>query len=141
LYLMPKMLEPPADCRTVTWILSELARRLGLDDFYPWATDEGPLDANLDHPSTGHATIAALRAEGGIRALRISHVAHPDLVFPTPSGKIELVSQRARELGLPELPVYEAPPRSSYPLAFRQGRTPADTTTARSEEHTSELQS
>ena len=123
LYLMPKMLEPPADCRTVTWILSELARRLGLDDFYPWATDEGPLDAILDHPSTGHATIAALRAEGGIRALRISHVAHPDLVFPTPSGKIELVSQRARELGLPELPVYEAPPRSSYPLAFRQGRT------------------
>src|SRR5213076_2584958 len=75
------------------------------------------------HPSTGHATIAALRAEGGIRALRISHVAHPDLVFPTPSGKIELVSQRARELGLPELPVYEAPPRSAYPLAFRQGRT------------------
>jgi len=31
---------------------------------------QGPLDAILDHPATGHATVAALRAEGGI-------VAHP----------------------------------------------------------------
>ena len=30
----------------------------------------------------------------------------------TPSGRIELVSRQARELGLPELPVYE-PPRES----------------------------
>jgi len=123
LYLMPKVLEPPGECRPVTWVLGELARRLGVADFYPWADDSGALDAVLDHESTGHATVAALRADGGIRALRISHVAHPDLVFPTPSGKIEFVSQRARELGLPDLPVYEALPRSSFPLALRQGRT------------------
>ena len=51
--------------------------------------------------------MAALRAEGGIRALKISHVAHPDLRFPTPSGKIELYSERAKGLGLPPLPVHE----------------------------------
>ena len=66
-------------------------------DFYPWANDEGPIDAILDHPATGHATVAALRAEGGIRALNVSHVAHPDLRFPTPSGKIELYSERAKD--------------------------------------------
>jgi anaerobic selenocysteine-containing dehydrogenase len=123
LYLMPKILEPPGETRPAAWILRELARRLGLDDFHPWATEEGPLDAILDHPSTGRATVAALRAEDGIRALRISDVAHPDLRFPTPSGKVEFYSERARALGLPPLPVYEAPPASDYPLAFRQGRT------------------
>src|SRR5262249_39360858 len=63
------------------------------------------------------------RAEGGIRALRISHVGHPDLRFPTPSGKVELYSAEALAMGLPALPTYEAPPASTYPLALRQGRT------------------
>jgi anaerobic selenocysteine-containing dehydrogenase len=123
LYLMPRVLEPPGEARSVVWILKALAARLGLDDFFPWATEEGPLDAILDHPSTGHATVAALRAEDGIRALDVGHVAHPDLVFPTPSGKIEFVSARAAALGLPDLPVYEPLPASSHPLALRQGRT------------------
>src|SRR4029077_14211861 len=77
----------------------------------------------LDHPATGHATVAALVAEGGMRALRISHVAHPDLKFPTPSGKLELYSERAAALGLPPLPVYEPAGDSPYPLTMGQGRT------------------
>ena len=123
LYLMPKVLEPPGEARSNTWILKALARRLGLADFFPWASDEGPIDAILDHPSTGHATVAALRAEDGMRALRISHVAYPDRAFDTPSGKVEFSSERARAFGLPPLPVHEDLPASAYPLIFRQGRT------------------
>jgi anaerobic selenocysteine-containing dehydrogenase len=124
LYLMPKVFDPAGEARSLTWTLRELARRLDLADVFPWETDEGPLDALLDHASTDHATVAALRAAGGIRALRISHVAHPDLEFPTPSGKIEFYSERAQSLGLPPLPVYTPPHASgSYPLCFRQGRT------------------
>jgi anaerobic selenocysteine-containing dehydrogenase len=77
----------------------------------------------LDHPSAGHATVAALRAEGGIRARRVSHVAYPDFRFHTPSGKVEFYSERAKVVGLPPLPVYEPLPASPFPLAFRQGRT------------------
>jgi anaerobic selenocysteine-containing dehydrogenase len=120
---MPKVLEPPGEARPAVWILRQLAGRLGIDDFYPWGDDEGPLDAILAHPATGHATVTALRAEGGIRALRVSHVGHPTHVYPTPSGKVELHSARAAALGLPPLPVYEAPTVSPYPLVFRQGRT------------------
>ena len=123
LYLMPKILDAPGEARSNTWVLRELARRLGVDDFFPWDDDEGPIDAILDHPSTGHATVAKLRAEGGMRALNISHVAYPDLIFDTPSGKVEFVSERARALGLPPLPVHEELPASRYPLTFRQGRT------------------
>jgi len=123
LYLMPKVLEAPGEARPIAWVLRELTRRLGIDDFYPWPDEAGALDAILDHPATGHATVAALAAEGGMRALRISHVAHPDLNFPTPSGKIELYSERAKSLGLPPLPVHEEAAASPYPLTLQQGRT------------------
>ncbi len=123
LYLMPQILDPPGEARSAIWVLKELAKRLGLTDFFPWENDEGPIDAILDHQSTGHATVAALRREGGMRALRISHVAYPDHAFHTPSGKVELYSERARALGLSPLPVHEDLPASPYPLAFRQGRT------------------
>lgn len=123
LYLMPQVFDPPGETRSGTWVLKELARRLGLEDFYPWTSEEGLLDTLLDHPSTGHATVAALRAEGGLRALNISHVAYPDRVFDTPSQKVEFVSERARALGLPALPVHEASSSPLYPLVFQQGRT------------------
>ena len=123
LYLMPRILDPPGEARSAAWILRQLAARLGIADFYPWATDEGPLDAILAHPSTGHATVAALRAEGGIRPLRISPVAHPAHVYATPSGKVEFYSTRAAALGLPPLPVYEPGPAPGTGLALRQGRT------------------
>jgi anaerobic selenocysteine-containing dehydrogenase len=123
LYLMPKILEAPGEARPVSFVLRELARRLGLDDFYPWETDAGPLDAILDHPSTGHATVADLAMEGGMRALNISHVAYPERAFDTPSGKIELYSAQAAAIGLPPLPVHDDLPASVFPLTLRQGRT------------------
>jgi anaerobic selenocysteine-containing dehydrogenase len=123
LYLMPQALEPPGDARSASWVLRELARRLDLDDFFPWASDEGMIDAVLDHPATGHATVAQIRGAGGIHPQNVSHVAYPTLAFDTPSGKVEFVSERAKRHGLPALPVYEPLPSSPYPLEFRQGRT------------------
>src|SRR3989454_9763662 len=124
LYLLDRALEPPGETRALPFILKGLAARLGLPPaFYPWESDEGPIDAILDPPPTGHATVAALRAEGGIRPLAVSHVAYPDLAFDTPSGKVEFYSERAAAVGLPPLPVFDGLPDSPYPLAFRQGRT------------------
>ena len=65
----------------------------------------------------------ALRAAGGIKALQISHVAHPDYRFSTPSGKIEFVSARAAALGLPPLPLYVEASRAPQHVALAQGRT------------------
>jgi len=125
LYLMERALAPPAETRSLHRVLCELAERLGLDDFHPWATEEAMVDAILDHRCTGRATVAALRAQGGMRALDISHVANPSLEFDTPSGKIELYSEQAARLGLPPLPSFAAPVREApgYPLALTQGRT------------------
>ncbi|MBI2361428.1 MAG: molybdopterin oxidoreductase family protein, partial [Deltaproteobacteria bacterium] len=64
--------------------------------------------------------------------LRISPVAHHDLRFRTPSGKVEFYSERSLKWGLPPLPEYREPvetPRSRpemarrFPLVLRPGRT------------------
>jgi anaerobic selenocysteine-containing dehydrogenase len=122
-YLMPQVLPAPGETRSMPWLLRALADRLGLDDFFPWRDDVELVDAMIDVPATRHATVAALTAEGGMRAMDVSHVGHPDLTFPTPSGKLELFSELAVSHGLPGLPVYEAPADSPYPLTLRQGRT------------------
>lgn len=126
LYLMEPALQAAGEAKPATWVMRELAARLGLDGFFPWASDEALLDAILDHPATGHATVSALRAQGGMGELRISHVAHPTLDFDTPSRKIEFYSEEAARLGLPPLPEWTAGDRETsdrYPLTLTQGRT------------------
>jgi anaerobic selenocysteine-containing dehydrogenase len=123
LYLMPQALPPAGEARSAVLVLRELASRLGVEEFFPWASTEGALDALLAHPSTGHATVKSLTARDGIQALRISHVAYADHRFDTPSGKVEFYSERARGLDLPPLPVHEDLPAAPGRLVFRQGRT------------------
>jgi anaerobic selenocysteine-containing dehydrogenase len=123
LYLMEQALSPPGEARSLSQVLQGLAEHLQLDGFFPWDSQEGLIDAVLDHPSTGHATVASLRQEGGIRPFQISHVAYPNRRFPTPSGKVEFFSAQVQALELPPLPVYVAPSSSAYPLTLCQGRT------------------
>ncbi|MEI7444665.1 MAG: molybdopterin-dependent oxidoreductase [Burkholderiales bacterium] len=127
LYLMEPALAPAGECRSASRVMRDLADRLGVHDFFPWASDEALVDAILDHPATGHATVASLRAQGGIGELRISHVANPGLDFDTPSRKIEFLSEEAARLGLSPLPDWQGPAEphadARYPLALTQGRT------------------
>ncbi len=131
-YLMDQAIEPVGQARPLSWILKELSVRLGLRDFFPWPSQEEAVDAILNVPATGHVTGSELRARGGREHLRISPVAHPDLRFPTPSGKVEFYSERSLKWGLPPLPEYREPletPRSRpevarrFPLVLRPGRT------------------
>ncbi len=123
LYLMDQALPPAGEARSMSSIVKSLATRLGIENFYPWPEPDGHIDAVLDHPSTGHATVESLRANGGMTALNISHVAHPDHRYATPSGKLEFYSARAAEHDLPALPTYQPRPVHSYPLELRMGRS------------------
>ena len=130
LYLMEPALPPAGQTRPGAWVLQELARRLGIADFYPWADAAGPIDAILDHPATGHATVAALRAEGGIRALRVSSVGHPDLRVPhaVRKGGALLGARGEPRPGAPAGARGPARPRAS-PSCFARG-APSGTSTA-----------
>src|SRR5438552_10655811 len=102
---MDQALTPRGEARPASWVMNAIATRLGVADFLPGQSTEALLDAVFDHPATGRVTVDELRAEGGVRPLAVSQVAHPDLRFGTPSGHVEFVSRRAPELGLPALPV------------------------------------
>ena len=132
LYLMDQMISARGEARSAVWVMDALAQRLGVEDVFPWKSTDDFLTAMFDHPALGHVTPDVLRAQDGRQSLAVSHVAHPDLKFPTPSHKVEFFSERAAQLGLPSLPVYEPiaedatrqPERAArYPLLFRQGRT------------------
>ena len=122
-YLSDRALPPAGDVRPLFEIYKGLAERLGLEDVYPWVDQEAAIDAVLDHPATGHATVASMRADGGRAELRISHVAHPKFEFNTPSGKIEFRSDRAAAMGLPAMPEPPVLQADEYPLSFAHGRT------------------
>lgn len=123
-YLMDQAIEPQGDTQALSTLLQTLGNTLEVENFFPWQSDEQMIDAVLDHPATGHATVAQMRAEQGNRALLGDGIAHPDLQFPTPSGKLEFYSQTAANLGLPPLPEYQPETtHTDYPLVFRQGRT------------------
>lgn len=133
LYLMERALAPAGETRSLYRVMSELARQLGVADFHPWADEEGMINAVLDHPCTGRATVASLREAGGFMAMNVSHVAYPTAKFDTPSGKVEFESDLARRLGLPALPSFDssaldaggaaAGENPKHPLVLTQGRT------------------
>src|SRR5262245_45201334 len=116
LYLMERALEGEGEARSIHEILRSLANLLELVDFFPWSSVEEALDIILDHSTTGHATVASLRAAGGFLPLQVPQVAYADHNFDSPSGKVELYSSRAAKLGLPALPVHEDGAPSAYPL-------------------------
>jgi anaerobic selenocysteine-containing dehydrogenase len=125
IHLSDRALPAAGETRPVYELYKGLATRLGVADVYPWVDQEAAVNAALDHPATGHATVDTLRENGGRVPLRVSHVAYPTRAFSTPSGKIEFYSERAAKMGLPALPEAPAPDADTQAgdLALAHGRT------------------
>jgi len=121
LNLMEARCRPPADAYR-RWVLARARAASRVADFYPWA-DSRDHRRDPRSPRTGHATVATLRAEGGIRALRVSHVGHPDLVFPHAVGEGGALIG-ARGAFACRAAVHEDLPARALPLVLRQGTDP-----------------
>jgi anaerobic selenocysteine-containing dehydrogenase len=126
--LRQKVLEPPGEVKTENEIYGLLARRLGLPEADVAEQIPGPSDADVEAwlerrlaPFHG-LDLASLRA-GPVLAPGCQEIAFSDLVFRTPSGKIELLSQEAAQRwGVDPLPLCDAPQETlgscPYPLFF-----------------------
>ena len=115
LQLKPKVIEPPGEVRPESDVYRALALRLGFDavavaDVFPDGSDasvERYLERRL--AAVPGVTLAALR-EGPVRVPDRAEVAFADRRFPTPSGRIELVSaEAAARWGLDPVPGYTEP--------------------------------
>jgi anaerobic selenocysteine-containing dehydrogenase len=120
---------PPGECLPTTEIFRRLARKMGLDEQALYDSDEAIGRQILDsgHPSLDGITLETLKARGSIR------LNYPDPFvpfatrFPTPSGRLEFVSDRMAQVGLDPVagytPSYETAQRDTalageYPLAL-----------------------
>ena len=121
---------PAGERRSDWWFWTELARRLGYGEFYPWESEEEAI-ADLLTPSG--ITLADLETHPG----GLYYGDHPEIHsyertgFRTPSGKVELWSNLLAEHGYDPLPTYREPQESplstpelavAYPLILDAGK-------------------
>jgi anaerobic selenocysteine-containing dehydrogenase len=126
--LKRKIIEPPGEVKPESEIYRLLAERFGYScEDLPVGDEEVEawLEKRLE-PFEG-LSLASL-AEGPVVAPGNRDVVFEDRVFPTPSGKIELVSEEAnRRWGIDEVAGYsetiESPAASKYPLWFMTPNT------------------
>ncbi|MCX6543409.1 MAG: molybdopterin-dependent oxidoreductase [Acidobacteria bacterium] len=114
----------PHDQKPNWWIARELARKLGLESYYPWKTIEEYLEFRL---TKAGLSFAELKQNGIIHGAPQPNYFEDGLEpkFPTASGKIEFYSTVLRDKGFDPVPTY-ARPTEPPPGAFRLlfGRAP-----------------
>ncbi|MCL4465066.1 MAG: molybdopterin oxidoreductase family protein [Chloroflexi bacterium] len=132
LQLAEPVLAPPGESKPNIEVFSLLARQLGFPEDCFRDRAEEIISQALDYPSPYLAGITwqRLRQEKIVRLNLPArpHVAFADGVFPTPSGKVELFSQRMQADGYDPLPRYDPPAeghdspdvhlRSRFPLTL-----------------------
>jgi anaerobic selenocysteine-containing dehydrogenase len=120
---------PPGQCLPTTEIFRRLAQKLGLDEPALYESDETIAQQVLDsgHSSVQGVTLEALKARGSIRLNYPEPFIPFANVFPTPSGKLEFVSERMAQAGLDPVAGYTPSRETSqrdtthareYPLAL-----------------------
>jgi thiosulfate reductase/polysulfide reductase chain A len=110
-------IEPLYESKPGWWIAHQMARRLGLQDYFPWTTPEEHLK-KLTEPM--HVSLGELHAKGAVafqgRPYIENRLPEDGPLFPTQSGKIELYSPLLKQLGFDPLPSYA--PVADPPLGF-----------------------
>ena len=109
IYIMDKVAEPKGQCREASTWMDEIARKIGIEDYFPWDSKESCLEECLDSPTCANATMEKLRKyPEGVRGI-LPDVPYDNFEFASPSGKFELFSNKCVEFNLPPLPSHEEP--------------------------------
>jgi anaerobic selenocysteine-containing dehydrogenase len=106
-----KTCEPPGDALPNQEIFRQLARAMGYNDPGLFESEAELIDRLLAQ-TTYEGSFADLAKVGTTRLFAEPRLQFADLNFATPSGRIELASDRAVELGLPRVPTPHADERT-----------------------------
>ena len=107
-------------------VILDLAHRLGLNEAFPWQDWHSYLNWTLEPSGRSFEEFV----EAGIAFGEMRYRKHEQEGFPTPSGKVELLSSVMARAGKPALPVYLQNPLSpecrpdlakEYPLTLLSG--------------------
>ena len=118
--------DPLYESKPGWWIAKEIAKRLDLADYFPWKDPEDHLRRLIAPLNINETELHALGAVSFDGKPYIDDRTESDgPIFPTQSGKIELVSSVMKDLNLDPLPKYESvddPPAGYLRLIY--GRAP-----------------
>lgn len=126
--LCNKAVEPPGECWPDYKFWRELAKRVGLERYFPWEDEEDEFRVLLE--PTGITLEQLKENPGGVWLFKKRDRNYLQEGFKTPSGKVELYSQRLAFWGLDPLPGYFEPPTTpvsrpdlakEYPLILTTG--------------------
>jgi len=110
----PKLVDTPGEAWPDTKIINEVAKKLGLKDFF-WDDDEEALDEMLSPSGLKYKEFVEKK-----RQLLPTHE-YKQHQYNTESGKIEIYSEKLERLGFPPYPTWKflsslAEPDEEYPL-------------------------
>jgi thiosulfate reductase/polysulfide reductase chain A len=120
--------EPMWESKPSWWITKELAKKMGLEAYFPWKDGDEYLAKRCE---AGGINYAELKQKGVITKDDKSApyiTAENQPTFDTPSGKIELYSPQLKAKGFDPVPQYTKhpqPPEGHFSLLF--GRSPLHT--------------
>ncbi len=124
--MQQKVIDPLPGVKTDFEIFRELATRLGIGEYFNKSEEEyAIMSIKKGVPATEGISLEKLKS--GRFRLGLPEVTYSDRKFPTPSGKVELYSEKKKSLGFDPLPIHleleEGPDKTpelfkKYPLNF-----------------------
>jgi formate dehydrogenase (coenzyme F420) alpha subunit len=129
LMLRKKTIEPYYESWSEWKFLTELAKRLGIGDKFPWKSEEELVAYELEPTGLTFEELLIKKPEGAYYQQK-QYGMKEGMVFSTPTKKIEIYSDALARLGFDPLPTYLEPQRSpvsspellkKYPLILSTG--------------------
>jgi anaerobic selenocysteine-containing dehydrogenase len=99
-----KVAEPPGEALPNMEIFRRLARAMAYEELELYESDADVIATVLERSGIGE-DFASLAAKGTVAVADEPVIQFADLRFPTPSGRVELASERAEVDGLPRVPL------------------------------------
>jgi anaerobic selenocysteine-containing dehydrogenase len=128
LMLRKQAIEPLYECWSEWKFFTELARKLGMGDKFPWKSEEELVRFELEPTGLTFDELLTEKPEGAFYQQKQYEI--KDVRFATPTKKIEIYSQALADIGFDPLPTYLEPHRSpqgspellaKYPLILSTG--------------------
>lgn len=121
LALRRQVVQPLDECKPDVMIWAEIAKRLGLDEYFPWRDIKEAIQAII--APSGISIEDLEKNPAGILYATKKFRTYEEGGFKTPSGKVELYSKRLKDLGQDPIPVYreEVVLSEHYPLILVTG--------------------
>lgn len=120
LMLRKKCIEPYGESWSEWKLFTELARRLRLEAYFPWTSEEELVSFELGQTGFSFDYLLNEKPEGDYYQQKSYTI--PDGTFKTPSNKIEIYSDAMAQAGFDPLPTYLEPAKSPLSRRYKDAK-------------------